>query len=459
MKIIICGAGKVGSTIATQLAREGQEVTLIDQNPELVSRINDSIDATAILGHASHPQTLEKAGAGDADMLIAVTHSDEVNMVACQIGYSVFNVPTKIARVRHQQYLQPEWKSMFANDHVAVDAVISPEIEVGNAVIRRLHTPGAVDSIPFMDGKLRLTAVRCESNCPVLNLPMHIIAQRAKHLTMRVIGVTRDASFKAVDKNTMLKEGDTVYFVSIEEEVRASLQLFGHHEQEARRLVILGGGNIGLYVAQQTERDEKHPAKLKIVEFSKQRAEHIANIVEKATILRGSALDKDVLQEAGIEHAQAVVALTNDDETNILGSLLAKRYGCERAITLVNNAAYAPLWGDLGLDVIVNPRETTISSILQHIRRGRIRNVHSIANGMAEMIEAEAIETSSLIGKHIDELGLPKDVMICAIMRDDKIFMPDEHTQIHENDDILILTSTELVRKVEQIFSVSVEYF
>lgn len=459
MRFIICGAGQVGATIAEQLAKEGNEVSLIDQDSELVAKINDTIDATAFVGYASHPATLQKAGADDADMLIAVTYSDEVNMVACQIGYSLFSIPTKIARVRNQHYLAPEWRKLYANDHLALDHIISPEVEVAETILRRLHTPGAMDMIPFMESKLQVAQINCEESSPLTNLPFPLAQKKMDALTARIMGVERRGKFLFASKELMIKADDHLYLVTTPEKLPDVMTLLGHNEEPVSRAVLFGAGNIGRYIANALEADETSRISLKLIEYNREIAERAASELDDSTVLCGSALDRNILVEAGIDHTDMAIAVTNDDETNILASLLAKQNGAERAIALVNNTSYATLWGGLGIDAVVNPRETTVSSILKFVRRGRIRSVYSIANGLAEVIEAEAVNTPALVGKHIGELGLPKEIVINVIVRGEEIIMVNDDTLIQEGDRILILASTPLVKKVERIFSVSVEYF
>lgn len=459
MHILICGAGQVGYSIARQLAREDNQVTMVDFKPELIREINDNLDVRAFLGHASHPNVLKAAGAEDADMLIAVTYSDEVNMVACQIGYSLFNIPTRIARIRQQDYLNPTWSTLYANDQLALNVIISPEIEVARAVIRRLDAPGSLDMIPFANDKVKVLAVHCDDNCPAINLPVSLIRQRAADLKMNVIGVIHDGKFTVPTKETIIRAGDDVYFIAESCDVRKTMSLFGHDEHEARRVLILGGGNIGMFLAQELEEDDKHDLKLKMIECDKKRAEMVASTLKGVRVLHGSALDRAILTEASIDLTETVIAVTNDDETNILSSLLAKQFGAKRAIALVNNATYEPLLGDLGIDVTVNPRETTVSRILEHIRRGKIDAVHTIGDGTAEIIEAEVLATSSLVGKTLPQINLPSGIIFGAILRKGNVIIPDDDTIIYEGDHIFTLALSNRVRKVEKIFSVSVEFF
>ena len=457
MKIIICGGGQVGSSIAQHLAGEENDITVIDSDESLIEKIRDTMDVTTMVGHASHPGTLERAGASDSDMVIAVTRHDEVNMVACQVAHSLFHVPLKIARVRNQNYLEPAWNELYRSDHLPIDVIISPEREVARAILRRLHEPGAINMIPFADGRLKVIEVRCMLDCPVLGLPLNLVMKRAQTLKMSIIGVLQKDKFYLPRPEMVLGAGDDVYFVADNQDVKSALELFGHEEKEARRVIILGGGNVGLYVAQELERND-HGTKVKVIEHSKRRAEEIVGKLSRTIVINGSGLDKDILLEANADITETFISVTNDDEVNILGSLLAKRYGCKHDITLVNNNSYVPLLPNLGIDIIINPRETTISSILQHVRRGKIRAVHSIHDGVAEIIEAEALETSPVIGKSIDMLGLPDGVLVGAILRDDEV-MPEESTVINEGDRMVILSVADQVRKVEKILSVSLDFF
>jgi trk system potassium uptake protein TrkA len=457
MHILICGAGQVGYSIARQLSREDNQITVIDTSPELVQKINEQLDARAYVGFASHPTVLKAAGADDADMLIAVTYSDEVNMVACQIGYSLFNIPTRIARIRHQDYLRSEWSGLYHNDHMALNVIISPEVEVARAVHRRLSAPGALDLIPFADGLVKVLAVRCLENSPAANLPVSLVRQKAPKADMKIIGLLSKGKFIVPTPETVLHAGDDVYLATTLDRTRDIMVVFGHHEQEVRRAMILGGGNIGLLLAQELERDDH--IKAKIVEYDIARAESIAAVLHHTTVINGSALDREILVEAGIEFTESIIAVTNDDETNILSSLLGKRYGAERAIALINNANYNPLIGSLGIDVTVNPRDITTSCILEHVRRGRIFAVHAIADGMAEILEAEVMPTSSLVGKSLTDIGLPKDIIVGAIIRGRQAILPESDTVIQEKDHVIILATANMIRKVEKIFSVSVEFF
>lgn len=458
MKVIVCGAGQVGSNIARQLAREGNDVTIVDQNPELVQKIGDELDVRAMVGHASHPEILENAGAPEAEMIIAVTYSDEVNMVACQVAHSLFDVPKKVARIRSQQYLEPMWSDLYSRDHLPIDVIISPEVEVAEAIARRLKVPGAFDTVSFADGLVQVIGVRLDESCPIVNTPLRQLTELFPDLNIVVVGIYREGKMIVPSSNDQMFPGDEVYFAADIEHVSRAMPLFGHEEQEARNIVIVGGGNIGLHLAQTIEREMKNVS-LKLIETSRKRAEFIQEQLVSAIVLNGDALDPEILSEANVRRAETIVALTNDDEVNILSSLLAKGQGSETAITLINNPVFTNLMTSLGVDVVVDPRATTVSEILRHIRRGRIRGLHSFQDGAAEVVEGEALETSKLVGKELRNVKLPQGTIIGAIMREGKVVIPRGTTVIKPNDRVVIFALSNAVRKVEEMFSVSLEFF
>jgi len=458
MKVIVCGAGQVGFNIARHLAMENNDVTVIDQEPELIRRISDTLDAQGIVGHASNPDVLEQAGIADADIIIAVTYADEVNMVACQVAHSLFDVPTKIARIRQQSYLQPIYANLFTRDHMPIDVIISPEIEVARAVTRRLEVPGAFEMIPLVDGRVKLIGVKCADSCPLINTPLRQLTQLFPDLNIVIVGIMRDAKPMVPTAEDSMAPGDEVYFVVDSEQVRRAMSAFGHEEPEARRLLIFGGGNIGLFLAQEVEREHTW-VKTKIIEGRKERADKISGLLENTMVICGDVLDSEILAEANVANTETVVAVTNDDETNILASLLAKRYGCQRAITLINKGTYEPLIGSLGIDVVVSPRNITVSSILQHVRRGRIHSVHTLREGFGELIEAEALQTSELVGKPLKEVELPQGVLLGAIVRDGKMICPRGTTVVQAKDRVVLFAAEEVIREVEKMFAVQLEYF
>ena len=458
MKVLICGAGQVGFNIARHLAGEGNDVTVIDQRSDLVRKISETLDVKGLVGFASHPNLLEQAGARDADMVIAVTFADEVNMVACQVCHSLFNVPTKIARIRHQGYLEPMWRDLFSRDNMPIDVIISPEVEVARAVLRRLQAPGAIDMLPFADDRVRVVGVRCTTDCPVVHTPLRQLTELFPDLGMFVVGIIRGDRMIIPTGDDHMVPGDDVYFAVDANHMQRALAAFGHEEEEARRIIIVGGGNIGLYLA--TEIEAQHPdVNLKVIEIDPDRAALVADRLSRGVVLQGSALDREILEEANVAATETIIAVSNDDEVNVLSSLLAKRYGAKRAVTLINNLSYGPLVSTLGIDVVVSPRDVTVSTILQHVRRGRIRAVHSIREGLAEVIEAEALETSPLTGTPLREANLPAGVIVGAIVRDEEVIVPCGDTVIRPHDKVIIFATAGQAKKVEKMFSVRLEFF
>ena len=458
MKIVVCGAGQVGFNIARHLSMEGNDVIVIDTSPDLIRRINDNLDAQGVVGHASRPDVLDRAGISDADMIIAVTHTDEVNMVACQVAHSLFEVPTKIARVREQSYLDPAWSNLFSRDHLPIDVIISPEVEVAHAIIRRLQVPGSFEMIPLADDKVRLIGVRCDVHCPLINTPIKQLTQLFPDLSIVIVGLMRQDEPVRLTGEDELLVGDDVYFVVETGHVSRAMSAFGYDEPEARRLLICGGGNVALLLAQEIEAGEAGIT-VKIIEGDAERAATVASLLSGTVVLHGDVLDPEILEEAGVSSTDTVVTVTHDDETNILASLLAKRHGARRAITLLNKGTYEPLIAVLGIDVVVSPRNITASTILQHVRRGRIHAVHTLRDGFGELIEAEALETSSLVGQPLRDIDLPSGVMIGAIVRRGQVISPRGNTVVEHKDRVVLFATSDAVRKVEKLFSVRLEYF
>ena len=458
MKVIICGAGQVGYGIAERLANEGNDVTVIDSSPSLVQAIRDQLDVRGFVGHGSQPDVLQTAGAEEADMIIGVTLYDEVNMVACQVAHSLFNVPTKVARIRAQNYLQSHYRDLFSREHMPIDVIISPEIEVGEMVLRRISLPGATDAVRFADGEVAMIAIECLDDCPVIDTPLGQLSELFPDLSAVVTGIWRSGNLFVPHSSDAMMAGDLAYVIVRSEKVRRTLSIFGHEETAASRLVIVGGGNIGLYVAQAIEKRQSS-ARVKIIEVSKERAIQVADQLDRTVVLHGSALDQQILLESDIQHADLMVALTNDDQVNILSSVMAKRLGCASNLSLLNNTSYYEFTKTLGIDAHLNPRSVTISKILQHVRRGRIRGVHSVQNGAAEVIEAEALETSTLVGTPLRELDLPDGIRVGAIYRDENVIVPDGNTIIKARDRIVVFATAERVKQVEQMFRVSLEFF
>ena len=458
MRVIVCGAGQVGYGIAERLSAESNDVSVIDTSAHLIEVVRDTLDVRGFVGHGSQPDVLAAAGANEADMIIAVTLSDEVNMVACQVAHSVFNVPTKIARIRAQSYLKAEYQDLFLRENLPIDVIISPEIEVGEVVLRRIALQGATDIMRFADEKVIGLAIECLEECPVINTPLRQLTDLFPDLAATVVGVVRNDSLFIPHSSDELQAGDLAYVIATREQVRRTLALFGHEKPEANRIIIAGGGNIGLYVAQAIEQRGWN-TRVKLIESNHDRALAIADQLRRTMVLHGSALDPNLLQEAEVQDADLLVTLTNQDQVNILASIMAKRLGCKSNMALINTVAYQDFTHMVGIDAFINPKAVTISKILQHVRRGRIREVYSVYKDMAEIIEAEALETSSLVGGALRDLDLPDGLRFGAIYRDGKVISPNGDLRIKPKDRVVIFATSEAVKHVEQMFRVSLEFF
>lgn len=458
MKVIICGAGQVGYNIARYLSNEGNDITVIDQRPDLIRNLASTLDVKAVVGYASHPNVLEAAGASDADMIIAVTAADEVNMVACHVAHTLFQVPKKIARIRSQVYQDAQWKHFFSPEEMPIDVIISPEIEVARAMTRRLKVPGAIDIIPLCDGRVQLVGVRCRADTPVINTPLRQLTALFPDLQMAVVGILRDGKPIVPEADTQMLAGDEVYVVVASDQLTPSMRAFGQPVGQMRRVLILGGGNVGVFIARQIEKDYPDIT-VHLIENDKDKAEAAARSLKRTVVLHGSALDPDILAEAGADTAETVLAVTNDEEINVLASVLAKKQGCKRAVILLSSNTYNPLTGTLGIDVVVNPRTITVSHVLQHVRQGRIHAVHAMQEGFGELIEADALETCGLVGRPLRDVHVPPGVLLGAIVRGDRVQIPRGNTIIQTGDRVVLFAAADAVKKVEKMFAVRLEHF
>ncbi|MBB4660004.1 Trk system potassium transporter TrkA [Parvularcula dongshanensis] len=457
MRVIVCGAGRVGYGIAARLTREKANVTVIDRNPALIRGLAERLDVRGVVGSGSYPDVLVEAGAKEADMVIAVTASDEVNIVACQIAHSVFGIPTKIARIRAQAYLQTRYADVFSRDNIPIDVIISPEREVAEAVLQRLTTPAASDVKAFADGRIWAVGVRLREDCPVLETPLRQVRELFPDLHVTIVGVRRGNTLFRAQAADLLQAGDEVFFICAAEWVERALEILGEPQPRARRVILIGGGNIGYDVASALE--AKGQVKIRLIELDEERAAFVAERLEKTIVLQGSGLDREVLREAGVADAEAVVALTNSDQVNVLAGVIAKREGARRANVLINEAEYGPLSHSVGIDRYIDPRATTISTILQHVRRGRIKAVYSLMDGAAELMDAVALQTSNLVGTPLGEAHLPPGVAIGAILRRGEVILPDSTTSIEPQDRVVLFALRESVEAVQKLFRVGIEYF
>lgn len=458
MKIIVCGAGQVGWQIARHLAGERNEVTVVDNNPALVQRATDTLDVQGVTGFASHPHVLEAAGAEDADMLIAATHSDEVNMVTCQVAHSVFNVTRKIARLREQTYLEPQYSDLFRMEHLPIDVVISPEREVSKTALERIRHPSTIDIEEFLGGRVVLMGLALDEDCPVLNTPLRHLSDLFSTLRALVVGVRRGKRLFAPDPQDQLFAGDQIHVIADVRDRDRTLEIFGKSVTRPARVVVVGCGNVGLAVARALETGSER-VRVKVIERNRARAEIAADQLERTIVLHGDGLDPDLLAEAGVARSDALLAVTDDDKTNLLAAVRAKSLGCGMAIVLVNDPSLVPLMVPLGIDAHINPRATTVSSILRHVRHGRVRAVYAIGDSEAEVIEAQVLSTSPLAGRRIRDADFPEGALIGAIMRKGELIKPTGSTLLHESDIAVIFALSGDVPAVEKLLQVAVEYF
>ncbi|WP_151717466.1 Trk system potassium transporter TrkA [Gemmobacter serpentinus] len=458
MKVIICGAGQVGWQIARHLSGERNDVTVVDVNPDLVRRATETLEVQGVTGFASYPDVLEKAGARDADMIIAATHSDEVNMVTCQVAHSVFGIPRKIARLRAGNYLMSNYDDLYRRDHLPIDVVISPEREVAEAAMQRLAAPATFDTESFMGGRAQLLGLALDEDCPVLHTPLRQLSELFATLSAIVVGVRRNGRLFAPEPADQLFAGDQIYVFVKSSDVSRTLEVFGKFTHKQERVVIIGGGNVGLAVAQALEaRTDRIRAKM--IEMSRPRAEFAADNLTRTIVLNGDGLDIDLLMEANVDRADAVLAVTDDDKTNMLVAVRAKSAGARLAIALVNDPTMVPLLVELDIDAYINPRATTVSSILRHVRHGRVRAIYSIGDAEAELIEAQVLGTSPLAGRLVRDIEFPEGVLVGAVMKGDRVLKPTGDVRIDDGDVIAMFAMAKDVPEVERLLQVSVDFF
>ena len=461
MNIIICGAGRVGFTIAKLLSDQGHSITVIDQSSEDIQKINDSLDVKAIVGKATYPSILEKANAPETDMIIAVTRNDEINMLICQIAYSIFNIPKKIARIRSQDYLNPKFTRVYNKENLPIDVIISPEIEIAKSIQRKLEAPGALDSVPFTDNKIRLLEILIKKNCESINIKFNELTKKYPKLEANVIAINRDEKFFIPKKTDAVKEDDKIYVIINSLQMGETLQAFGHNERISKKILIIGGGNIGFNLAKNIE-ETLDTIRVKIVEKNKGRAEYLASQLNDTIVINGDGLDEEVLAEANMEEAETVLALTNDDEDNLMVSVLVEKFTKDqknieekRTMALINKPNYSLLQSSLKIDDLIDPRMSTVSSILKHVHKGTIENAYTVSNGEFEIIEAEVIETSELISKELKNSNLPDELRIGAILRDDKVIIPRSDFIFKKDDRVVFIVKKDTIPFVENIFRLS----
>ncbi|WOG28066.1 Trk system potassium transporter TrkA [Endozoicomonas sp. 8E] len=457
MKIIILGAGQVGGTLAENLANEENDITVVDANGELLRELQDRIDIRTIQGMASFPSVLKQAGADDADMLVAVTNSDEVNMVACQIAYTLFHTPSKIARIRQAAYLNRE--NLFGDDAMPIDVLISPEQVVTNYIRRLLERPGALQVLDFADGRAQLVAMRAYYGGPLVGQELRYLREHMPNVDTRVAAIFRRGKAIMPKGTTVIEADDEVFFIADRCHIRAVMSELQRLDDDYKRIIIAGGGNIGLRLAQSAENDFK----VKIIEQNMERCQFLSETLIKAMVFNGNASDKELLISENIEETDVFCALTNDDEANVMAAMLAKRLGARKVMALINNPAYVDLVQGGEIDIAISPQQATIGSLLKHVRRGDVVNVHSLRRGAAEAIEAIAHgdeNSSRVVGKTVQQVELPPGTTIGAIVRNDEVLIAHDTTRIQSGDHIILfLTNKKRIHEVEQLFQVGLGFF
>ena len=457
MKIIILGAGRVGASVAENLASEANDVTVVDEDEAVLEDLKTRFDIRTLKGHASHPETLMNAGGEDADMILAVTRNDETNMIACQVAYTLFHTPTKIARVRSVEYLNHP--RLFAQEALPVDVLISPEQLVTDYIERLIEHPGALQVLDFAGGRVQLVAVRAYHGGPLVGHELSDLKKHMPGIDARVASIFRQGKPIALGGETIIEVDDEVFFLAARKHIRAVMSEMRKTEKPVKRVILAGGGNIGTRLAIAIE----HQYQVKIIERNEDHARALSENLDKAMVLLGDAADKELLLEENIESTDVFCALTNDEEANILSAMLAKRLGARKVMSLINRASYVDLVQSETIDVAISPQQATIGSLLTHIRRGDVVVVHSLRHGAAEAIEAVAHgdrDSSRVVGRAIEEIKLPPGTTIGAIVRGEEVIIAHHDTVIESDDHvILFLSDKKCTEEVERLFQVGVTFF
>jgi trk system potassium uptake protein TrkA len=457
MKILILGAGQVGASVAATLAREDDDITLVDTDANSLHKLQDHYDIRTIQGLASHPDVLQRAGAADADLVLAVTNSDETNMVACQICHTLYNTPTKIARIRAPEYLtKPE---LFNNDAFSIDVLISPEQLVTDYIQRLISHPNALQVLDFADGLVQLVAVRAFHGGPLVGNPLRDLRKHIPKTETRVAAIFRNGKAILPEAETVIEADDEVFFIAASKDIRSVMAELRRLEKPYKRIMLAGGGNIGIRLARALENDYQ----IKIIEANSARADYLSEELSKSIVLLGDVANEELLLEEEIDNVDLFCALTNDDEANILSAMLAKRLGARKVLSLINRAAYVDLVESGTIDIALSPQQATIGSLLAHIRRGDIVAVHSLRRGAAEALEAIAHGdrgSSMVVGRRIDEIDLPPGTSIGAIVRGEEVIIAHRNTMVEAEDHvILFLTNKRYIKEVERLFQVGFTFF
>ena len=457
MKIIICGAGRVGRGIAERLQRENHEITIVDADAKLVDEVSTELEVAGVVGHAAYPQTLKQADAEPAEMVIAVTQHDEINMVICQVAHSMFGVSQTVARVRARAYHDERYRHLFSRGALPVDLTISPEQEVSRAIIQRLKAPGSVMSAEFAGGQVQLLMLDVEHDSPLNETTVDQIGGLFPDLEARVVAIGRGTRIQVPRSNDKLITGERVYVSVLNEHASRLNTIFSVEDNEARHVTIVGAGTVGFYVAEELERDRS--LRVRLVEKDPVRADKAVSELRRTIVINGDGLDRNILEEAGAARTDYLIAITDDDRTNLLACNLAKKAGAARTMALVNSPDLIGLKRDLGIDAIIDPRALTVSQILKKLRRGRIKSLLSLEDGNAEVIEGVVSENSPLVGQALGYDHLEDGITAVAVLRGGEVLIPSSRVRIQANDQLTVLFEHQKVREVEKFFRVSTSFF
>ena len=458
MRVVICGAGQVGHNVAAYLARDANDITIVDPDSRLISSVTNEIDVNGVVGHFSSPEVLSKAGLAEADIIIAAGPDDETNMVACQVAHSLFDTPKKIARVRNQDYLDASWNNLFSKDHMPIDMVISPEVEVAKAIYERLAITGATESIPICNHELYFVGAICEDNCPIVHTPLRQLKSLFPHFFINIVSILRGGVSVSLDGDSQIMEGDEIFFIVETQNIPTVMSYLGIECFDSQNIKILGGGRVGASLGLLIEKSMP-AARVTIIETDEARSVFLAQEMDRALVIHGDCLLTSILKEAEVGQADTLVAVTNEDETNALCSLQAKYMGCKRVITLIKRASYTPMLLSTTIDAIISPQDITVSRIMHHVRRGRVKAVHKLRGGTSELIEAITSETCKIINQPIQDLHLPEGIRIASIKRDGAFIFPDVDTVVKSGDVVTIFARSEQAHKVDAFFSTDVDLF
>lgn len=458
MNVIICGMNDFGFSVAKYFSKFDINVTVIDQNEQLISKISESIDVQGIFGVPSYPDVLERAGIKNADMILVLTESDEMNMITCQIAHYLFGIKSKIACIRNKNYLEEKWNKIFDKNNIDIDIIFSPERELAKSICNNFTVPGAFRVIPLVNNLVKIIGIKCTSESSVINTPLSHIPKLFPKLEIVILGIVRQGSYIVPIDSDILLNGDEVYFSISNEQVFDAIRAFRPAIDKIERLLILGGGDVGLYLSHDLEVNNGDIS-VKIIEKNKKRAEFLASTLKKTIVLCGDVLDEEVLTEANIKNTDCVIAVTKGDKVNMLSCLVSRYCGASSNIALINNYNYLSLITSLGIDAIIDRQAISLSKILHCIRQESVKEAHSICSNLGEVLQVDISEDSNLVGAEVKKVNMPRELIVVAIVRDEKFVFPEPSTIININDKVVLMVASDSISKIERIIAKKLDYF